>query len=58
MSKKVFVLGAGFAKAFAPEMPLMRDNYSSEIDAILVKLGNYKQVSTLLRAAQEGEPMA
>lgn len=53
MSKKVFVLGAGFTKSFALEMPLMRDNYSSEIDAILKRLGNYKQVRTLLKAAQE-----
>jgi hypothetical protein len=28
VSKRVFVLGAGFTKAFAPEMPLMQDNYS------------------------------
>lgn len=54
MSKRVFVLGAGFTKAFAPEMPLMQDNYSFQINAILEKLGNYKQVRTLLRAAQEG----
>jgi hypothetical protein len=28
VSKRIFVLGAGFTKAFAPEMPLMQDNYS------------------------------
>jgi len=28
VSKRIFVLGAGFTKAFAQEMPLMQDNYS------------------------------
>lgn len=34
--KKVFVLGAGFTKAFVPDAPLMVDYYCEEIRALLI----------------------
>lgn len=56
MNKKVFVLGAGFTKAFVPSAPLMRDDYSAEVAIILEKLGKYDRVRTILEAAQQREP--
>lgn len=55
MNKKVFVLGAGFTKAFVPGAPLMRDNYSAEVATIVKKLGAYDRVRTILEAAQQRE---
>ncbi len=53
--KKVFVLGAGFTKAFAPDAPQMVDDYSPEIRTILRKLGQYEHVTKLLKVAQGGD---
>ena len=50
-SRKVFVLGAGFTKAFFPGAPLMMDDYG--LDSLLDKFQEFELARRILKLELE-----
>lgn len=50
--KTVFVLGAGFTRAFVPEAPLLIDRYDDEMRELFEHYGRHKHAKRILKLAE------